>query len=810
FLQNTLWGLLIVHQCSSPRHWRQGEIELLTQLATQLGIALSQGHLLEQEQEQRRQLAQRNHELQQARQVAEAAAAAKGIFLATMSHEVRTPLNAMLGTTELLQYTSLTSDQADLISTLQESGHALLELVNGILDLSKLEAEGIHLDRQTFDLRQVLEHSLDRFALAAEAKGVAVDLHIEPDVPPSVQGDPTRLRQILDHLLSNAVKFTDQGGVVVEVAQVRTELAAEAETTPLKLVGSPSQSAPEDATTSGAEDEWESIDLQIEIRDTGIGIDADYLAFLFQPFSQRDGSTTRRYGGTGLGLALCKQLTLLMGGQIGVKSVPHQGSSFTVTLPFGVSRPENTDLPSQLGEPQPGLKGRRLLVTTSAIRGQIIASLTQSWGMQVEWVANLRQGWEQWQSAQAQGSPYDVWVVDQAVWDQAGWQQGWDPSPQARLDTVPWLMIASPAQFSAFDWDLPMTLVSPPLKQSILQSTLLRLLVDQPSDPQIEWPVAAPAQSQDRLDPVHLASPRHLGFAVKVPASPPQGSHQPTILVVEDNPVNRKLIVRQLNTLGFAADTADHGQTALDLVDQQPYDIILMDCMMPVMDGYTASRLIRQREVHSTGPDQQRIPTTIIAVTANAFSQDRDQCLAAGMDDYLSKPISVDRLEAILHHWIQVRSQLMPPASIDSQAPTESAPTQRQDLPLQAAEPEDPPVITSHTSTSPINIEWLTQISGGDHDFEQELIDTFLEDSAQQRLLIREAVQTCNFGQLAQLAHRMKGASGNLGAEDLQHCSLQLELAAKQGDPQGSQQWLVTLETLLDSLERWVKVSAGS
>ncbi|NJO85348.1 MAG: PAS domain S-box protein [Synechococcaceae cyanobacterium RM1_1_27] len=218
FLQDTLWGLLIVHQCSSPRHWRQGEIELLTQLATQLGIALSQGHLLEQEQEQRRQLAQRNDQLQQAQQVAEAAAAAKGIFLATMSHEVRTPLNAMLGTTELLQNTTLTSEQADLISTLQESGHALLELVNGILDLTKLEAGGIHLDRQTFDLREVLEHSLDRFALAAEAKEVAVDLHIEPDVPLFVQGDPTRLRQILDHLLSNAVKFTDQGGVAVEVS----------------------------------------------------------------------------------------------------------------------------------------------------------------------------------------------------------------------------------------------------------------------------------------------------------------------------------------------------------------------------------------------------------------------------------------------------------------------------------------------------------------------------------------------------------------------------------------------------------------
>ncbi len=785
FLHQRLWGLMMVHQCSGCRHWQPQEIDLVSQLANQLGIALSQAHLLAQERSRRQELTQRNQELHQARQVAEAAAATKGIFLATMSHEVRTPLNAMLVTTELLQNSSLSSEQEELLATLQENGHALLELVNGILDISKLEAGGIRLDTTGFDLRQVMETSLERFALAAEAKGLALDLWIEPGVPTHLKGDPTRLRQIIDHLLSNGVKFTPEGSVAVAVK----------------------------GTVQGT-----TIDLLITVTDTGLGIEADYLPALFTPFSQRDGSSTRRYGGTGLGLALCQQLTLLMKGQIGVESQPDQGSTFWVRLPFEIETSEVWDPADFEIKPE-----QRLLAITSPFRQQVISSLLIPWGLELEGTSSLAQGLERL----GQGARPTLCLLDWQLLDQA--QPEADPWPvllgDPLLQAVNWILLVPKSLHAELKLDPNrVEILETPIQADALRQALQR--VWQPDRQPLPAPQRIPrpsgslalssrfAASGSRRNPLTdppqwlpqlregEPQPSDLHGASSSPTYS-QSTHgqdlgQPQILVVEDNPVNRKLILRQLQHLGFKADVAEDGQQALEAHTQKPYDIVLMDCMMPVMDGYTAARRIRQLESH-TRPEQ---PVTIIAVTANAFAQDRDQCLVAGMDDHLSKPISADRLKASLDHWIQVRTHPLEgdPVSVDSlEIPQVSldGSLEQAVIPDQDGAPQP--------SQDPINTDWLSRISGGDRAFEQELIETFLQDSVHQRAALSGAVESSSWQSLAALAHRMKGASGNLGAERIQQAAIALEMAAKQQDTDGSRHHLADLEQGIQALVDWVQ-----
>lgn len=788
FLHQRLWGLMMVHQCSGCRHWQQQEIDLISQLANQLGIALSQAYLLAQERSRRQELTQRNQELQQARQVAEAAAATKGIFLATMSHEVRTPLNAMLVTTELLQNSSLSSEQEELLATLQENGHALLELVNGILDISKLEAGGIRLDSTGFDLRQVMETSLERFALAAEAKGLALDLVIEPGVPTHLQGDPTRLRQIIDHLLSNAVKFTQEGSVAVAVT----------------------------GTVQGT-----TLDLLITVTDTGLGIEADYLPALFTPFSQRDGSSTRRYGGTGLGLALCQQLTLLMKGQIGVESQPDQGSRFWVRLPFGIDSSEISDPADFVIQPE-----QRVLAITSPFRQQVIRSLLTPWGLELEGTHALAEGLEQ---LGQEGRPtlclLDWQLLDQAQPEVDPWPVllG-DPHPQA----VKWILLVPKSLHSELKLDPSrVEILETPIQADALRQALQR--VWQPG----QQPLSAPQRIPRRSESLALSSRfAALGSSRNPLTEPPQSipqlrqgalqpsdpddarsSHayppstqrqdlgQPQILVVEDNPVNRKLILRQLQHLGFKADVAEDGQQALEAHTQKPYDIVLMDCMMPVMDGYTATRRIRQLESH-TRPEQ---PVTIIAVTANAFAQDRDQCLVAGMDDHLSKPISADRLKASLDHWIQVRTHRLEKDPVWADSVKIPRASLAGSLEQDGIAEQD---CTPSPSQDPINTNWLSRISGGDRAFEQELIETFLQDAVHQRAALSGAVESSSWQSLAALAHRMKGASGNLGADRIQQSAIALELAAKQQDPDGSRHHLADLEQGIQALVDWVQKEA--
>jgi len=664
-------------------------------------------------------------ELVQAKQTAEAAMMSKSEFLATMSHEIRTPLNGIIPLLDILMSSQLGADQKDYLQTAYKSACELLRIVDDILDYSKIEASKLVLESVALNLRETLDSVKRLLDKNAEAKHLRFSVNIDPGVRLLVRGDPVRLRQVLTNLVSNAIKFTPRGAVVVQVGK-RSETRTHSE-------------------------------IMFVVKDSGIGIAPEAAAKLFQPFSQADASTTRMHGGTGLGLVICKRLVELMNGKIGVRSELGKGSVFWFSVPF-------LKAPGDVENVRRSLRGARALVLSGD--GPLLKRLNSyfsTWGIEHVSSSIAPDALTKLRSAAAMGDSwaYDVLLVDINT-------VGGNPSVLLRNVVRDAALERLRVVFVLADREVPADVTAEKRALTVprrfsereLQDALRRLLevYDPAADNLAVFAAPAPAE------------------ALQVQILQPEGAVQPLsghVLLVEDNEVNRQVAQRLLTLSGVSFSVAENGKEAVDALAERSFDAVLMDCQMPVMDGYTATRVLRQRETETGGA---RVP--VIAMTANAMAGDREKCLGAGMDDYLTKPLNRALLEQTLRKWVRAGAPGQSAAVRAANATPAAPPAAAAPVALAAASATPAPESAAGALDTSV-IGDLVDVMGDEF---PDLVRIYLEDTPKNVALLEQAARQRSMEGIIAPSHSLKSTSANLGALRLSELAKRLEHGARTGE----------------------------